>query len=61
MELRYQTQSFFIMLACMFFFVGCGSYQVEGEDEPTDTSGPYGIDVLSSTYKCNFLGADNKQ
>ena len=32
MELRYQTQSFFIMLACMFFFVGCGSYQVEGED-----------------------------
>ena len=43
MELRYQTQSFFIMLACMFFFVGCGSYQVEGEDEPTDTSGPYGM------------------
>ena len=29
MELRYQTQSFFMMLACMFFFVGCGSYQVE--------------------------------
>lgn len=48
MELRYQTQSFFIMLACMFFFVGCGSYQVEGEDEPTDTSGPYGIDVTLS-------------
>ena len=33
MELRNQTQSFFMMLACMFFFVGCGSYQVEGEDE----------------------------
>ena len=48
MELRYQTQSFFMMLACMFFFVGCGSYQVEGEDEPTDTSGPYGIDVTLS-------------
>lgn len=29
-------------------FVGCGSYQVEGEDEPTDTSGPYGIDVTLS-------------
>lgn len=48
MELRYQTQSFFMMLACMFFFVGCGSYQVEEEDEPTDTSGPYGIDVTLS-------------
>ena len=48
MELRNQTQSFFMMLACMFFFVGCGSYQVEGEDEPTDTSGPYGIDVTLS-------------
>lgn len=48
MKLRYQTQSFFMMLACMFFFVGCGSYQVEEEDEPTDTSGPYGIDVTLS-------------
>lgn len=48
MELRYQTQSFFIMLACMFFFMGCGSYQVEGEDEMADTSGPYGVDVTLS-------------
>ena len=29
MELRYQTQSFFVMLACLFFLAGCGSYQVE--------------------------------
>ena len=28
--------------------MGCGSYQVEEEDEPTDTSGPYGIDVTLS-------------
>lgn len=48
MELRYQTQSFFMMLACMFFFVGCGSYQVEGEGESAGTSDLYGIDVTLS-------------
>lgn len=48
MKLRYQIQSFFIMLACMSFFMGCGSYQVEGEGESADTSGPYGIDVTLS-------------
>lgn len=48
MKLRYQIQSFFIMLACMSFFMGCGSYQVEGEGESADTSGTYGIDVTLS-------------
>ena len=47
MELRYQTQSFFVMLACLFFLAGCGSYQVE-ESEETETSGPYGVDVTLS-------------
>ena len=47
MELRYQTQSFFVMLACLFFWAGCGSYQVE-ESEETETSGPYGVDVTLS-------------
>ena len=48
MELRYQIQSFFIMLACMSFFMGCGSYQVEGEGESAGTSDLYGIDVTLS-------------
>lgn len=48
MKLRYQIQSFFIMLACMSFFMGCGSYQVEGEGESAGTSDPYGIDVTLS-------------
>ena len=47
MELRYQTQSFFAMLVCLFFLAGCGSYQVE-ESEETNASGPYGIDVTLS-------------
>lgn len=48
MKLRYQIQSFFIMLACMSFFMGCGSYQVEGEGESAGTSDLYGIDVTLS-------------
>lgn len=48
MKLRYQIQSFFIMLACMSFFMGCGSYQVEGEGESAGTSDSYGIDVTLS-------------
>lgn len=48
MKLRYQTQSFFMMLACMSFFMGCGSYQVEGEGESAGTSDLYGIDVTLS-------------
>lgn len=48
MKLRYQIQSFFMMLACMSFFMGCGSYQVEGEGESAGTSDLYGIDVTLS-------------
>lgn len=48
MKLRYQIQSFFIMLVCMSFFMGCGSYQVEGEGESAGTSDLYGIDVTLS-------------
>lgn len=48
MDLRIQTHSFFIMLVCMSLLMGCGSYQVEGENEMTDLSGPYGIDVTLS-------------
>ena len=33
---------------------GSGDYEINVEDASI-------LNILSSTYKCNFLGADNKQ
>ena len=45
------------MLGCSLGFVACS------DDDETTPTPPVEVttDHLSSTYKCNFLGADNKQ
>jgi len=38
----------------------CGATEKRGSVDKGDTITD-SMDILSSTYKCNFLGADNKQ
>lgn len=48
MELRIQTHLFFALWACMLFLWGCGTYQVDGDTETVESSGPYVMDVALS-------------
>lgn len=49
MELRIQTYLFYVIWAFLCsLLIGCGSYQIEGETEAVEDSGPYGIDVTLS-------------
>ena len=43
------------MLGVLFVLIALVSYMAKPEKEQND------LFFLSSTYKCNFLGADNKQ
>ena len=47
------------MLPFFVFYKGLVKLRTKGEDVDLITSQI--CNLLSSTYKCNFLGADNKQ
>ena len=54
---RMKTEMLYF-LVCYLFLIGCnGKSNKENYADVTDTI----FEDLSSTYKCNFLGADNKQ
>ena len=52
---------------CTIIFFSCGNnneekiYPLSFEKEYYEQPLLRATDILSSTYKCNFLGADNKQ
>ena len=48
------------LAVCGLAMTAC-SDGVEWEPSPVPTEGVQAYIYLSSTYKCNFLGADNKQ
>ena len=52
----------FLIVAAMFAVVSFSACSDDEDDVPYDGSPKIEFkDPLSSTYKCNFLGADNKQ